>query len=111
MGHERVDLAREFGKDRQRRWRAGTLNGHDEVFVEVGQLADGRHYAHQTGKGKAWVFHTEREACDLADRWLTDGRTWRPVPASFDADGRPADGGEWYALGQTWIAGKPPVDA
>ena len=81
------------------------------MFVEVGQLSDGQHYAHHTAKGKAYVFLTEREACDLADRWLGDGRVWKLVQASFDGHGKPADGGAGWLRGQEWMPGKPPVGA
>jgi hypothetical protein len=110
MAYERVDLNWQHGKRPHRRWRTGNLNGSNEQFVTVGELEDGRFYAWHTGrKGGAYVFVTEREACDVVDRWLADGRTWSPVPAVFDARGNPADGGRWWLRGQEWMPGEPPA--
>ncbi len=105
---ERIDLAHAFGKKPLRRWRAGTLNGHDERYVAVGLLADGRAYAwHSEIDGGAFVYGTEREADALAAGWRSDGRKWHPIPASFDSQGQPADGGQGRPHGQTWLPADP----
>ncbi len=108
MTADRIDLAHAFGKTPLRRWRAGTLNGHDEVYVSVGRLESGRYWAWHSGiHGGAFIYPSEREADVLAAGWRSDGRKWHPIPASFDSQGQPADGGQWRPHGQTWLPADP----
>lgn len=71
MWFERFDLSTAEGLHGCRRWVS------DRAAVTVGQLLDGRHFAHHSRKGLAFVSAIERDACDLADRWLARG-LWRP---------------------------------
>ncbi len=103
---ERLELHTVFGKVGLRRWRSGTLNGHDEQTISVGRLEDGRHWAWHSGiHGGAFVYPSEREADVLAAGWRSDGRAWHPIPASFGPDGQPSDNGTWIPHGQTWLPG------
>lgn len=106
MGHERVELYEIIGVRRLRRWRSGGLHKHTEVYVELGRMPEGddRWWARHTGKGKAYLFGFERDACEKVDAWLTRGE-WHPIPAVFGPDGLPADGRVWKVHGQTWIPG------
>lgn len=116
---ERVDLAHEFGVDRQRAWRSAASGMSYVVQVGFGRLADGRWYAEMHGhRGRfedggrgAHVFTAtdlgKTLALRLAYRWMRDaGGTWTPTPAAFDNLGRPADGLPWVASGSEWILPK-----
>lgn len=66
MAHERVDLTGVEGLREVRAWRSGG------VIVVVGQMPepDGRWFAQHSRKGLAYCWYLERQACNLADRWL-----------------------------------------
>ncbi len=102
MGHERIDLVWQTGVVRERRWRCGRVNGHDERFLTAGRLADGRRFVHHTGRGNAVAFDDEAEAEALLERWLAT-EVWRPTPACFGPDQQPSDGGSWVLRGQEWM--------
>ena len=89
MGCERVDLSAIEGLRGCRRWMCG-----QDVVVTVGQMPepDGRHFAHHSRRGRAFVYAVERDACSKADLWLADGREWEPRPAAFSDSGEPIDG-------------------
>lgn len=110
-----MDLARQHGTDRQRRW---CCNGTDSPFsrqVESGRLGDGRWYANARGDGlgeqdgrTAMVFAAtdlgRTLALRLAYRWMSDlGGEWTPIPAAYDAQGRPTDGLPWVRSGRHWV--------
>lgn len=59
--------------------------------------------------GGVWLVPDERAACDLITRWLGRGEGWRPSPATYDEQERPADAGSWYQSGNTWYLGEPPA--
>jgi hypothetical protein len=112
---ERIDLAHQFGVDRQRRWRNAGSGMSWVVEVAFGRLADGRWYAVLTGSRHqieddaqgAHVFAANELgktlAVQLAYRWMRQaGGNWLPTPAAYDNRGRPADGLPWVARGGEW---------
>lgn len=111
---ERVDLARQYGTDRQRRWRRGGAQTWSTTSVTYGRLADCRWFAERCGQGAdpddkalgACVFDAgalgEQLALRLAYSWMRDG-DWRPEPAALDSDGRPVDGLPWVRRGGAWF--------
>ena len=104
---ERVDLAREFGKQPVRRWRNAPSGSSRCRFIAVGQLADGRWYAHHTGIAtEAFVTDDEEQAQRLAEARLTDGQDWVSMPASLGPQGTPTDGGSWVRRGAEWFPAK-----
>ncbi len=103
MSAARIQPHLEFGKVPLRRWRSGTLNGHNARTVTVGRLADGQHDAwHSRDLDGAYVYPAEAEAQAKADEWMAAGE-WLPIPASFDAWGKPSDGRSWVGHGQSWL--------
>ena len=90
---DRVELAREFGKRPARTWRCAALPVLRCRFISVGQLADGRWYAHRTGLADAFVFHDEASAQRMTDLGEPTVKTRMPMQAVFDGDGNPVDGG------------------
>lgn len=100
---ERVNLTEEFGKRPARRWRCAPSQSWQCRFIAVGQLADGRWYAHHTALGHAFVWADEASAHQAAQEWMADGRTWTPMPAALDSAGRPADGARWVKSGGEWL--------
>jgi hypothetical protein len=103
---ERVDLNREFGVVRLSRWRSDGSSSSRCRFVTVGHIEDGRWFAARSREpGGAFVFDAEQGeelARRLAADWMA-GHEWLPTPASFGADGQPADGGTWVRSGSEWF--------
>lgn len=112
---DRVELAYEYGRHAERRWRDHGSQSPYLVLVTFGRLGDGRWYADLTGyrtaevHGRgAHVFGADGQgrvlALRLAYRWMRDaGGRWWPTPASFDDRGDPADGLPWVARGGEWL--------
>lgn len=110
---ERVDLAYEYGVDRQRAWRDDSSQSAFLTVVSFGRLANGRWYAQRRGWAAdgddrrlgACVFGADAKGKTLALRlaysWMREGQWW-PRPAAFDA-GVPADGLPWVRRGGEWV--------
>ncbi len=118
MGLERIDLAREFGKQRRTAFATGNMASSRYCKVTTGVLADGRFFAERVGRtaagregSAAYVFYSEEQAVACANRWIMDGRRWEQVPAQWDARGLPCDQWTWHQVGVRWVLGAAPEDA
>jgi hypothetical protein len=108
---DRVDLTRQHGVDRQRRWALAGAAYWQETYVVFGRLGDGRWFAERTGyltaqqdgTAGAWVFDAGDRgrtlALQLAYRWMSGGRRWDPQPATVP----PTDGLPWRRTGGRWV--------
>ena len=116
IGVDRVDLARQQGVLRLRRWRNGGARSSGVLFVECGRLADSRWYAYRTGDPDgAYVYGADsrglRFARRMAQRLMGElGGVWIPTPASFDAKGQPLDTSGWVERGGEWFPASPTDD-
>lgn len=108
---EKVDYGTLGAGTRIRAWASGPPESWKYREIAVGTTDNNRWYAARTGQTwtAAWLCQDEREACDLADRWMRGGQ-WRTTPARFGPDGKPADGGTWWKSGGQWLPGDRPGD-
>jgi hypothetical protein len=103
---ERINLDHQFGLERLSRWRSHGSSSSWCRFVTVGRLADGRWFAHLTRTPDGAFVFDGAQGEDLARRLAADwmaGHEWTPIPATFGADGQPADGGSWVRSGSEWF--------
>ncbi len=111
---DRLDLTRQHGVDRQRRWRHGGAQTYATTSVTFGRLAYGRWFAERTGRDAdnddrqqgACVFGADDQARELALRlaysWMRQGE-WRAQPAAVGPDGKPLDNLPWVRRGSDWM--------
>jgi hypothetical protein len=110
MAQERVDIDALEQVVRHRAWVSGNPTSWRFRKISYGLCSQGW-FVQRIGQrwSATWLVADERAACDLVEKCMV-GRDWHRVPAVFNAQGQPADGGTWYVSGTQWFPGVRPGD-
>lgn len=107
MDAEPVQLWEHHDVVRVQRWHHNPGDPHQQRWVAVGRLADGRWYADRYGDGPAQGLafggdRSEVRARETAEAWMAEVGPWVEVPAAYDSAGRPATPGPWAKVAGGW---------